>query len=564
MTRLKLFLTSLLFTLLLLAASTLSAQQTFKATSKSVIGFLQYLPKDYASNSSKYPVVIFLHGIGERGYNTTDLAILESGIWTVAKNGIPRHIKNGVQFPFIAISPQLKSNYGTWPSWYVMEVIEYVKTYLRIDEKRIHITGFSLGGGGTWVTIQDFPQLFASASPICGGYNSPSKACGIAKENLPVWAFHGDSDATVPLSKSKNMVDAINACSPTPSPRAKLTVYPGGKHYIWERSYALDYTYHKPNLYEWIMAQYNRKNGSNMIPSANAGSDFSASTKFSLSGSGSDSDGSISSYSWKKISGPSATISSPGSKSTSVTVSSTGTYVFRLQVKDNDGATDSDYVKVVVGSSSTSTSTSTTTTTTTTTNTLPTVSAGPNITMTLPTNSTAIQGSASDKDGYIKYWQWSKIKGPSASMSGASTSKLTVSNLVEGFYVFRLTVKDDVGGTAYDDMAVTVNASTTTSTTTTTSTSTSNVAPSANAGPNILLTLPKNYATVYGKATDSDGYIASWQWSQIRGTAAKMSGTTSSKLEVTGLAEGFNVFRLTVKDNKGAVSYDDMAISVSK
>ncbi|NJM24658.1 MAG: hypothetical protein HC859_03165 [Bacteroidia bacterium] len=135
------------------------SQQTFKTTNESVIGYLEYLPPDYNSNPAMYPIVIFLHGIGERGTNTTNPAVLESSITTVTRNGPPLHVKQGTEFPFILISPQLKDNYGDWPSWYVMEVLNHVKTYLRVDESRIYLTGLSLGGGGTWWTAQDYPGV---------------------------------------------------------------------------------------------------------------------------------------------------------------------------------------------------------------------------------------------------------------------------------------------------------------------------------------------------------------------------------------------------------------------
>lgn len=451
-------LTSFLITIFMLAASVLSAQQVFRATSKSVIGFYEYLPKDYASNSNKYPVVIFLHGVGERGPNTTNLTQLESAIWTVAKNGPAKLVKQGYQFPFILISPQLKNNYGTWPSSYVMEVIDYVKTYLRIDEKRIHVTGFSLGGGGTWVAIQDFPKVFASASPMCGGYNSPSKAAGIANEDLPVWAFHGDADPTVPLSKSQNMVNAINSYNP--SPKAKLTVYPGVKHNCWDRAYTPNHTYHNPNLYDWIMAQVNKKTGSNLIPTANAGADISKSsgTSVTLYGSGSDSDGSIASYKWRKLTGNAVTISSPSSKTTNVSGLKAGTYVFALTITDDKGAVDHDYVKVVIGSTSTSTPTSSGGTSDGTsggTNAAPVANAGANVTAYLPTTGVSITGRGTDSDGTIAAYKWRQLSGPNAaSLSGVTSATFKASALVAGTYVFRLVVTDNDGATDFDDVAL--------------------------------------------------------------------------------------------------------------
>ena len=528
--------------LLLVSGATLMAQNTFKTTSKSVIAFYQYLPKDYASNSNKYPVVIFLHGIGERGPNSTDKSKLESAIPAVAKNGPPRAVRDGKHFPFILISPQLKTGIGNWPTWYVREVIDYVKTYLRIDEKQIHITGLSLGGGGAWTIAQESPSLFASLSPVCGAYNSPAKAPNIARENLPVWAFHGDADNTVSYTKTTNMINAINGSSPAPNPRAKITIYPGVKHNSWTRAYATDHSYHSPNIYEWMMKQVNKRNGSNNIPNANAGSDKSvdAGSGVTLSGSGSDSDGSIVSYRWTKISGPSASISNSNSAKATVSGLSAGTYYFRLQVTDDDGDTDSDYVRVTVSGSSGDK---------TTTNQVPQVNAGPNVTITLPTNSATISGSASDPDGSIASYAWTKRSGGAAKLSGANSSKLSVSGLVEGSYVFRLTVKDNKGAMKYDEMLLTVKAG-------------SNQAPVANAGPNVTIYLPTNAATIRGSGSDKDGSIASYTWTKRSGGRATLKGMTTPTLSVSDVEEGTYIFRLTVKDNKGATKYDDMALYV--
>src|SRR5690606_6351044 len=124
---------SLILTVLVMSL-TAQSQQIFKTTSTSVIGYLEYLPKDYKNNTNKYPVVIFLHGVGERGPNSTDAKKLEKGIEPITKLGPPKHVKKGEQFPFILISPQLKVSFGDWPSWYVLEVINHVKKTLRIDE----------------------------------------------------------------------------------------------------------------------------------------------------------------------------------------------------------------------------------------------------------------------------------------------------------------------------------------------------------------------------------------------------------------------------------------------
>src|SRR3954466_10476492 len=95
----KSFLRYMLLSIASLIFSTSFAQNTFRTTTKSVIGFLEYLPSDYNSNSNKYPIVIFLHGLGERGACSTDIATLKSTIGAVEKLGPPKYTKAGTHFP---------------------------------------------------------------------------------------------------------------------------------------------------------------------------------------------------------------------------------------------------------------------------------------------------------------------------------------------------------------------------------------------------------------------------------------------------------------------------------
>jgi hypothetical protein len=420
-----------------------------------------------------------------------------------------------------------------------MEVINYVKTYLRIDERRIYLTGLSLGGGGAWVAAQDYPELFAAIAPVCGGYNSTSRACGIASENLPVWAFHGDIDGVVPMSRTVNMVNAINACTPTPSPLAKLTIYPGVGHSAWNNAYKTDNSVHNPNLYQWIQSFTNTTNKGNKIPVANAGSDKTVSLmSTTLTGSGTDTDGTIATYAWTQISGPSAA-ALINSTTNVLTASSLiiGTYVFRLRVTDNSGNTDSDYIKLSV----------------TAPNILPVANAGADKTITLPANSVTITGSGTDADGTIASYAWTKVSGGAATLSGTATTTLSVSGLVQGAYVFRLTVTDNKGGSKSDDMRVTVNASAGT---------TINKDPIVSAGSDKTITLPTKAITLVGTASDPDGTIASYQWTQISGIAAPMMNTTTRKLWAYNLKVGTYVFRLTVKDNNDATKYDEVTLTV--
>ena len=516
------------------------AQQTFRTTPTSVIGYLEYLPQDYNTNSDKYPIVIFLHGLGERGANSTDPAVLAGTINTVNKNGPPKHVMAGTQFPFILISPQLKSNYGDWPTSYVNEVIDYCRTYLRIDERRIYLTGLSLGGGGTWWTAQDFPKTFAAIAPVCGSRNTVGKACNIAGENLPVWAFHGDADGTVPMSRSVTMVNRINECTPAPNPLAKITIYPGVGHNSWENAYKPDHTLHNPNVYEWMLSYTNILNGTNKIPLANAGADVVHSlpaTSITMSGAGADADGTISTYAWSQVQGPSITTFVNASTAT-CTASGliAGVYVFKLKVTDNSGDTDSDYIKVTVQAGSA--------------NTPPVANAGADKTVTLPVSSLTLAGTATDADGSITSYELIEVSGAAATLTGMTTPTLSVSALGAGAYVFRLTVKDNLGATRSDDVVVTVNAVP----------PPPNQAPVISAGPDRILPLPSAPATLFGVATDEDGTVASFNWVKLSGGSCTFTSTTALRPKISNLTTGTYVFRLTVTDDKGAVSTDDVTI----
>ena len=187
--------------------------------------------------------------------------------------------------------------------------------------------------------------------------------------------------------------------------------------------------------------------------------------------------------------------------------------------------------------------------TSSTTNKLPVVSAGSDKNLTLPADYTYIQGSASDPDGSIASYRWTKIYGGTAGMTGTTGSRLRAYNLVEGTYGFRLTVKDNKGATKYDDVKVTVS-----------KTSTTNIVPIANAGKDRYT--PYNSIILYGSGTDRDGKIVSYRWTQYAGAAATLSGVTSPNIKLLGLREGKYYLKLTVKDDKGAYDHDYVVLTV--
>lgn len=150
--------------------------------------YLIYLPEDYDDNTDKLPLMFFLHGSGERG---TDLDL-------VKVHGPPKLIANGHQFPFIVVSPQCPAD-EWWDIDYLDAIFDEVTTSYRVDEKRIYLTGLSMGGFGTWDWAAEYPGRFAAIAPICGG-GEPFSARLL--NDIPIWVFHGEKDKVVPIKRS--------------------------------------------------------------------------------------------------------------------------------------------------------------------------------------------------------------------------------------------------------------------------------------------------------------------------------------------------------------------------
>ncbi len=540
--------------ILIVFISSNTSAQLAKRVSPKGVNFWEYLPPGYATSSTSYPVIIFLHGLNERGNDNAAMGkVLAYGPFNhVNKKGHDMGFTvNGKKEYFVMVAPQLTTNYGNWPNSYVDDLVRYVIETYKVDKDRVHITGLSLGGGGTFAATysnENASNKYASATPVCG-WADPSKGCVVADRGIAVWSFHGDKDTSVPITTDQNMINAINSCtSPVANPKAKIRIYPGANHYVWDQAYSTDHSYQNPNIYEWMLVQ--RRKGStstpaNQAPVAKAGNDATITLPIDyafFNGSGTDSDGTISSYSWAKISGPNASLQNASTATLKAVNLVEGTYVFRLTVKDNDGASSTDDVKLTVNKAAT------------TSNVAPVVNAGSDLTTTLPYDYAFIYGSATDSDGSIAYYKWTKVSGPNANLQTPNSAILKVVNLVEGTYVFRFTAHDNGGASSYDDVKVTVNKAATTA----------NIAPVAKAGNDISTTLPMDYAFIYGSGTDSDGSISSYLWTKVSGPSASMQTPNSATLKVVNLVEGTYVFRLTVKDNDGATATDDVKLTVYK
>ena len=257
-----------------------------------------------------------------------------------------------------------------------------------------------------------------------------------------------------------------------------------------------------------------------------------------MSGSGSDIDGTITSYDWSRVSGPTTfNLGSPNAATTTLNNLVQGIYTLRLTVTDNSGATATDDVTVTVNAAP---------------NQPPTANAGIDINLTLPNNSTTLSGSGSDIDGTITSYNWSRISGPTTfNLGSPNAATTTLNNLVQGIYTLRLTVTDNSGATATDDVTVTVNAA-------------PNQAPTANAGIDINLTLPNNSTTLSGSGSDIDGTITSYDWSRISGpTTFNLGSPNAATTTLNNLVQGIYTLRLTVTDNSGATATDDVTVTVN-
>ena len=208
-------------------------EQSAEVTIKTKWNYLLYLPDDYEQKQS-HPLMLFLHGAGERGDNQLD---------RVKIHGPAKLISQGKKFPCVVVSPQCPSN-RWWDAAELSALLDHIEANYKIDSKRIYVTGLSMGGYGTWALALREPNRFAAIAPICGGGNEISINY-VDKITAPIWAFHGAKDTVIPLSKLEAMQKAHEAAGV----EMKVTVYPEVGHDAWNNAYD------DQQLYEWMFAQ---------------------------------------------------------------------------------------------------------------------------------------------------------------------------------------------------------------------------------------------------------------------------------------------------------------------
>lgn len=213
-----------------------------------------YLPAGYdPSAATTYPLIMFLHGSGESGTDNTapDNWYIDN-LYNAAqqKSGYP-----GAQKSFLLV-PQTQwgwSDYGPGNDYgqkLALDILDQISSTYSVDTRRLYVTGLSMGGGGTFDMIQNYPDKFAAAAPQ-SGWGDTSKASVI--KDIPIWNFHGDADTVVSVKYSDEMYDAIEAAGG----HMEYTRAPGVGHTWWDKFYdGTSFTNSKgETLYQWMFSK---------------------------------------------------------------------------------------------------------------------------------------------------------------------------------------------------------------------------------------------------------------------------------------------------------------------
>jgi predicted peptidase len=225
--------------------------RTFIAKGGVVLPYRLFVPRGYEA-TRKYPLILFLHGAGERGEdNRRQLAF---GVLPWAAPDLQ------AAHPALVVAPQCpegarwvdtpweKGSYSidavpiSRPLAAAVELLAALRKEFSVDAHRILLTGLSMGGYGTWDAALRFPDIFAGAIPICGA-GDPSHARRLKR--VPIWAFHGGADPLVPVAGSRAMVKALRAAGGP----VMYTEVPGVGHNVWDQVYV------DPKVLGWLLAQ---------------------------------------------------------------------------------------------------------------------------------------------------------------------------------------------------------------------------------------------------------------------------------------------------------------------
>jgi len=198
--------------------------------------YVVFIPAAYKTDGEPFRVILFLHGMGESG---------SDGIAQTTEGIGPAITRSQKPFPFIVVMPQSPER-----SWMAdstdgqtaIAILDEVGKEYKLDPNRTYLSGLSMGGYGTWSLSATYPERWAAIVPICGG-GDPADAEKI--KHIPCWCFHGAKDQTVPVQRSREMIDALKKAGGKP----QYTEYKDVGHNSWDPAYGT------AKLYDWLLEQ---------------------------------------------------------------------------------------------------------------------------------------------------------------------------------------------------------------------------------------------------------------------------------------------------------------------
>ena len=243
----------------------LTTPEVFRSADGASLLYRLHRPVGLADDA-RVPLILFLHGAGERGNDNA--AQLKHGVTDLIRfsqtNGhaflLAPQCPAGMQWANVPWNAERHTMTAepAEPLRLTLALLDEALARWPIDPRRVYVTGISMGGYGTWDLLQRYPERFAAGLPICGGGDEQQ---AVRLKAVPVWTFHGDQDRAVPVQRTRNMVQALEACGGL----IRYREFPGAGHDVWTRTYA------DPAVLAWLFAQRR--------PAAASGHDVSAARK---------------------------------------------------------------------------------------------------------------------------------------------------------------------------------------------------------------------------------------------------------------------------------------------
>ncbi len=205
-----------------------------KITKQISVHYVLHFPDGYQRSKHNWPLIVFLHGSGERGNDLSKVSI----------HGPLKYINAGHNIDAVILAPQCPKK-EEWDADVLNTLIKEVISKNKINSKRVYLTGLSMGGYGTWELALKHPEIFAAVAPVCGRVSYVFTENAFKLKDKPVWVFHGGKDSVVSVENSKRMIKALKDAGGDP----KFTIYPNADHDSWTL------TYNNPQFYQWLLAQ---------------------------------------------------------------------------------------------------------------------------------------------------------------------------------------------------------------------------------------------------------------------------------------------------------------------